>query len=364
MLCLQEIYGEHRIFGDQWPMEPSSVELVRAEGETDAAYQWRQYVSNLIGEHADNNWGAKRDKTRELNPNGFWESIFVSRGLRRGPRTYALVDTLESKGHSTFVKVVAQGLSASDPAMIKGVIYLLRDPRAIAHSQRNLFREWKVFDPCDMRMLDIMRDEVVKSTRSYIESTLKAAQWFSRNSHIPVLFVDSDKLISDPRSTFETIGTFLGERGDVGKVEALIDQSLVRSVVDDEEVDADPHTADAMELHGLFVRQDWGAIEAFASDPRRRINRESRSWLCARAAHPVNEFICRDCISGRSVTTTLDLMGRARVQGIEWETRPCAYLCAYNLDGELLSMAETIANNHWRDYDKRVENYLRTGGVR
>lgn len=122
------------------------------------------------------------NKRPDLNPTGLWEIPGIVNGGLKKP----------IKGD--VVKLTNRGLFASDPSLIDGIIYCIREPREIVVSHRNLINygkdEW------------IINNYIVEGMRM-IES-LSPIEWQR------ICVVDYGELMINPKQQVKRVAKFLG----------------------------------------------------------------------------------------------------------------------------------------------------------
>lgn len=348
--------GEDRIYGSKFPQEPRMEKPSKFPGETDAEYQWRLYCEELIEEKSWDQILKDRQEdfkqSVDMNPNGFWETRFVSAGLKRNIGSIPVMEEIAAKDKPTYIKVVSQGLARSDPALIKKVIFMLRDPGSVAKSQERLKRDMKLINPDTMRQYNFWHEVgTVNSPAMFIEVSVVAARWMKMFPEVPIHFVLYNDLISNPHETLAKVQNFLGE-GDFQTAASVINPKLKRSYPD---LEGNSLREDAEKVFELLKSKDWDGIEKFAMDRKTQTAREVRRWLCVRSMVETNDHICKTCKTKSLRHYRGSAKAEAIAKKIDWRDRPCAYEVAFNLDEPLISIEESIENNFWIDNDSHLK---------
>jgi hypothetical protein len=351
MLILSKIFGQERIFGNKFPQERAlKKKFERGENETEQEFEYRKFLQGL-GTRLDRSNALA--KSVDMNPMGFWECVFTTEGLRYRVKLEKEYNRLKEMPDKSFIKLVSQGLSRSDPDWIDGVIYMLREPRVVAKSQEKLTRELNI-RTVDGKGGNLFEGRVIHSPEMFIDVSIAAMRWLKRHPDIPVLLVKYDDLLDNPEQEIRRVLEFLSE-SDLGweRGASVIDPNLRRS-------EADPKAKsnfwnDAEDVYEALKSLDFEAIEEIARNPRRPINREARGWTCARTGLDTMEGHCLACKAG---TEMLDqFIAHAEKLGAPWKEMPCAFDVAYNLDAALISIEESVKNNHWLErYEQWIKN--------
>lgn len=305
---LREVVGAENFHGAKWPQEGKLKQFKKNATELDL------YVRNKTAPGWDN------EDYKDLNPNGFWEGRWTVKGcsrydVRPGPLEGA--------------KIVSQGLAQSNPEAISRVIYMVRDPRAVAKSQERLKRKFQDAG-------------TVHSPEMFINVHTAAARWIV--AHKPDLVtLDFDDLLADPVTALASLDAWTGEAGFPGRFAehaGKIRQRLRRSADHEtpEQSQQDDAWEDAEEVYEALKTGDFAAIagrERKKKDPQRRVH-------CTRFGAQVPAAICRHCLEDE--TTRNNLRKTAQQRKIAWLREPCVYECRENG----ISIEDSIANNHWR----------------
>ena len=328
MRILESAFGKERILSAGEPKkarEPKRSEI-------------QQYIFDKVGKGERK---ASAARAKDMNPNGFYEMGFCVRGIFYSPENEQLLNDDLTTESPKIVKVVSQGLSRSDPRHIHKIIYMARDPRAVAKSQERLGRS----DP--MNPEDAPRREgkpvLVRSAGMFCRVTVAAARWIVAHPSIPVHVVNYDDLIDNPQATLSCVEGFFGE-GDFSAAHELIDTGLRRS---DKEPLEDEVGAFAM---ALFELLKVGDFEGIVAAERSRIEdlknnpKTVESWYCPRLNQNVAVQLCDLCRGHKQ--TTLNLIQNAERMRIDWRYEPCPYECGIQ-GGPGLSVMDSIEVNHW-----------------
>jgi len=319
MLLLREALGKERIFGEKFPQQKRR-EILNAKPE-DARHAWRLYTVKS-NEQEDFEW---LEQTKDMNPNGFWECMYTTQGIRWARGRAKVLDELLRKKKSPVCKIVSQGLARSDARYIKKVVFMLRDPGSVAKSQERLKRKLDVIDLKNKQKQDLFKGIIVNNTQMFLQVTLAAAQWMKDHPSVPVHFVRYNELLDDPKKVLDEVNYFL-EEGDFKKAVKLINPKLKRS---------SPEWDDGLRENAEYVysklkEQDFGALESFAKDPETVLAERLTAWVCVRTGLQVAKRFCEDCQDGKKYRQ--DAIAHAVMYGIDWKNLPCAYDVSYRKD--------------------------------
>lgn len=338
MDCLRVAIGEERMLGSKFPMQRRRQELLKKkDDETNAEHKWRKYIND----HLDPDQDEKIKRSMDLNPNGFFEhEHFSVRGIWYNSLTRDLIKKIRAAENPYFCKIVSQGLSNSNPEMIKKIIFMLRDPYSVAKSQERLMRNGK-FTLQNGRTIDIYKDAKINTPEMFISVTLSATKWILDNSEIDIHYVKYDDLVSDPLNVLLKVKDFLGE-GDFEEASKIINPKLKRS-----EPQKGPNNLwdDADIVYDMFKNGEYNDLLNIFTDKKREINRQNNNWLCVRYGESTSEAYCKTCKKSKEFRDSLKI--HAQMKGIDWTDKPCAYECAYDLDNPKISIKESIESNFW-----------------
>lgn len=374
----REAHGEDSILGYKFPQEnrrKSRDELLdRMPYETDSGYEVRKF---LIGkeimtiemqeQEEELKRGGDGKNYIDMNPEGFWECQFSVRGIIYQPQFMKLLKDVKSGKDFKVVKVVSQGMLASDPQYIGKMIYMIRHPRQVAKSQERLVRGFD-FTDTDGTVKNAFHDKKIHTPEMYIQVTCQAAEWFLLNPRKKVLFINFDDLQANPKEECQKMQEFVGF-GDYSKASKLVQKKLNRSKPED--ID-NVLWEDSEYVYNKFMKaakainngegrgkanRYFRDIIKYFHDPKRAFNREKRQWGCYRAKMGVNEKRCKACYYKKDglVAGTLKKYSEnnVAVYGVtrHWTKEPCIFEMGMDLDREepYLTAEESIANNFWED---------------
>ena len=327
MRITEKVFGEDRILkGEKDPAFDGLPEMTEIES----------YLFEKTGQKE--RYEKQRDRTRGMNPNGYREMAFTVQGIYYRPQFEKLLWDDLTAIEPKIVKVVSQGLARSDPRHISKIIYMVRDPRAVAKSQENLSRN-NPMNPEDAPTANGQKVRI-RSVRMFNQVTAQAAKWINDHQDVPVMTVNYDNLLDNPAQILDAIQSFVGE-GDFSQAVDMIDTSLRRSEPEDIEGE---EAVFAMALYERLQIADFeGIIDAFkAKVEDQKANPPQRQrWFCPRVGSQVTANICELC--KKHEPTKKNLIKSAKSG---WRNEPCPYECGIQ-GGEGLSVAESIAANHW-----------------
>jgi hypothetical protein len=334
---MHHVFGEEKIYGNKFPREGREID--RHDDESVEQYRLRQY---LIQKSKPANADEMEKKTRDMNPNGFWECQWSVRGIHY---TFPMADELEkiaceSEDDMSVCKIVSQGLIASDPRYISKVVYMMRHPRAVAKSQERLIRGPSYIND-QGELINTSEEIKIHTPEMFIRVTAMAARWRLKYPDIPFQVFMFDELVENPDKTLANIGEFVGR--DMSSARELINKKLRRSEPEDIDSDLWP---DAEFVYEKFLSEDYQDILEYLSDKRRAVNRTDMNWLCPRAGRTVTENMCKMCRS--DLVTRENFIHYADSRGIDWINEPCPYECGFNYDVDHhMTLEESVMNNFW-----------------
>ena len=321
MLCLKNAIGEDKIIGEKWPNR-----IKKGQNESEENFQKRKYIRDFFKTEEE----EKREKHSEnMNPNGFWECRYTVQGIQWHPNMPKIKDK--------YVKIVNQGLSRSDPDYIGKVLIMNRHPRKVAKSQENIIQ---------MPMLSIDEKENIKvhTPKMYCNTFMSLSHWITNNkkeSNIKV--IDYDDLVSTPNEILKEINLFFNE-GDFSN--HPINSNLKRS--NPEKIDH--HLWEHAEnIYELVKNYKWKEIVEYGQKHRKDFIKEDVSTPCTRLGRTVSYNECQMCLLKKH-EFLFNSIKQAEQRGIDWKNQPCMYRCLKDIDNELISMNESVKNNHWIDY--------------
>ena len=304
---LREVVGSDQFHGAKWPQDAKIARFKKTADEVD----------RYVRDKQEPGWDSEAYK--DLNPNGFWECPWTVRGVQRYD---------QCPGPLEGAKVVSQGLGHSNPEAISRVVYMVRDPRAVAKSQERLKRQF-------------VPDGTVHSPEMYIKVHTAAAAWIMQ--HQPDLrVVEFDDLLEDPVAVLSGLDEWTSGAGFPGRFadQATEIRQRLRHSADQktpEQSEADDSWEDAEEIYQLLQGGDFAGIvgrDRKKPDPHRR-------YFCTRLGTQVPAAMCRFCWEDE--TTRQNFKRTAKQRGIDWRTEPCIYECKERGMG----IVDSIAANHW-----------------
>lgn len=368
------VHGEEQLLGKKISDRDfeSIVEeqLERKEDEAEHEYRIRRFLLERRLDKRRDRQKARQKKTKDMNPNGFWEMDFTVAGITpyrrfRQMAVYSqelqdILDEIEA-GAFKVCKVVSQGLLSSNPRMIGKIIYMIRHPRAVAKSQERLSYNLELPDPETGEMKNLSDLVKITTPKMFIDVTARAAKFFLDYPEIPVRFYHFEELIKDPAPLLDDMQEFAG-CGDYSKALSAIEPKLSRSnhakvkshLLTDAEFVYEKFCA-AAEIINAGGDQEkanelFTEIREYLSDPHRQFNRDRNQWPCFRHNHMVKEKLCRSCMTDPVVRYNAK-QGRdvAPIQNeTPWQEEPCLFECGMDLDRDkYLTIEESIANNFW-----------------
>jgi hypothetical protein len=344
MDIMREALGDDNIIGSKFPQENRAEIIPQREEESDAHFAVREYYFNKWKEQNP----EREDDFQDMNPNGFWECRYSVIGIGAGygtPRfNYLHARNLEEEllinEKNKVVKIVSQGLLASDQRFIDKVVYLIRHPRNVAKSQERLKRGFDVEYGGEKH--NIFEGLTIHTPEMYIDVTLQACRWILDNPDTPVLFVKFDDLQANPEETIDKIAEFVGY-GDFEKSKKLVEPKLNRSSQEDIEHNL---WEDADLIYDMFLEGKYEEILTLFEDPKRQFNRLRQRWHCTRINMQVNCFDCEKCVSNPMIQE--NYKNRSRSMGIDYLNEPCMYECGMNVDDDNpISIEQSIKDNTW-----------------
>ena len=337
MELMRQTFGEDRIIGTKFPQESKGYR--KRPGEADDVVAYKQWEH----ERKNPNEDEKLKMSKDMNPNGFWECPFTVQGAWYRPRTAELLKKIEAETTPSICKIVSQGLRKTDPRYVTKIVYMLREPTAVAKSQERLKREVR-FKTKDGKVKNLWDSMDKISPKMFIEVSLAAASWIRDYPDVPVHFVEYTKLMSNPKETLLAVQEFLGE-GDFTTAISAIDPKLNRS---SKVTITHPLLPEAEGVFEMLKAKNWDGLRAFSSNKRTKINRQTKQWVCVRSGSLAQDAICCGCVTDPAFRASLK--GLAENNHIDWKVMPCSYECAYDVERDTyLSVEDSIKNNHWID---------------
>ena len=304
----------------------------------------------------------RKAESVDMNPNGYWEHLqFSVNGIKYHPQhrdelQRALVEP-------KVLKVVSQGLMASDPVYIKRIVYMLRHPRAVAKSQERLQRRDIIGTDRQGQKYNLMEKAVIHTPQMFINVTLAAMRFFADNPNIPVKIIQYENLLTDPDTAIQSIYDFNGLEGDVEAGKATVDKSLNRSNHQDIE---NPLWDESEYIHAAMCKLETlfnsGAAHKeivkivdetmeYMGKIERENNRQNTKWFCLRSKKDVNATDCEMCMLHFEHRENLRKQSEKKVkEGIrDWVDEPCLFECGMDVKRtKYVSLQDSIFINWWR----------------
>lgn len=371
----REIYGEDRLLAFKFSPDEQVIDRQKLIDEESNPQKklLLQYLANKMPEV------KKRENTKDLNPNGFFEHPFSVRGIQYHPK---FKDELKSVlSEYKILKVVSQGLLKSDPMYIDRVVYMLRHPRAVAKSQERLGREFKVGA---QGQHDIFKDVKIHNNDTgqkagnvhtpemFINVSLMGMVFFRDNPDIPVKIIQYEDLLADPKPIIASIYKFNDVKGKLSAADNIVEQALNRSKHEDIDhalwKDAEYVYEAMLKLQKLFDNGE--SIDDLVNEtlqymgkPTRENNKKNERWFCPRAKKQVTSYDCGRCMVDLDFRKNIKAKAEKLVlQNINhWADEPCPFECGMDVDRKTyLEVEDSIYMNFWRrdeilDIDKLRE---------
>lgn len=328
------LLGKENIIGRKFPRELPNASDPDSDEPPNTAKEYRQY---LRAKRVNN---ARLERTRDMNPDGFWECQCTVRGLHYHPRNH---DILKDSGPNKVIKVVSQGLANSDPRYVDKLIYMVRHPDNVAKSQERLIRPG--FNDSESGGPREPNGEEVRifSYQMFNSATVLAARWIDRFKP-DILVVNFDELIDKPRRTIRSTAEFvLPAVGELEEAYACVKPSLRRSV-EIPEHDEKLGQELAYALYDVIKVGDFAGVNDIAETFRDKLKEERQRkgpLPCARLGRQVSREECGMCRNHE--ITRSNFKKTAEKRRIDWRNEPCAYDCIV----DKISIEDSIANNHW-----------------
>jgi hypothetical protein len=328
--------GRERLVGSQFMGIDKRGKFQKIKGEPKEIKECRKYIQTLYPDQS-----AYVDSSVDMNPDGFWECQYTVPGcfyrFQFADELQEFMDEKDGKKTDSICKIVSQGLTNSDPRYINKVVFMMRHPRAVAKSQERLKRQ-------NNPMIS-QENRVVHTPDMFINVTITAMKWLEKYPDIPVLVIDYDELLNDPKPQLEKLFDFLGE-GDIKKTDGIIKPKLRRSLPEAINL---PQWKEAEKVHKWFLKKDFKGAINFSKNWRTYHNREHMSWICSRTNEQVNYKHCEACKAHKEIREQFKLT--ASMKNIAWEEEPCMYDCGYNAVSKekKLTMNESVGEHTWLD---------------
>jgi hypothetical protein len=342
MNIMQDILGKDKMIGHKFPMIVQG--RAAAEKATDedkkAFLEYLYSVKDL----------EKSNKIKELNPNGFWEDgRFSVTGLAYKESTRGLVSDILKSADTKFCKIVSSGLNNTDPTLVDKIIYVIRDPHEVAKSQEKLRREG-TFINSEGKRINLFEDMTINTPMMFIQSVISWAKFVLDNTTIPILYVQHQRLMTEPKEEVNKIIKFVGKRVIPNKRKAkkahnIVDTSLYRSKVLEDKPSG--LWEEAYVMYSFLVANTPKMALKYISNPKLQFNRATSRWICSRVRLPMIHAHCIGCKSNKEFREQLKTEGERN--NADWKNEPCAYEVAYDLDNPHISIKESIKNNFWKE---------------
>lgn len=213
-------------------MKINAISGMPRSGTSTAARLIAQTGVPFVGEAF--NTDSPGPSLKELNPLGYYETDFTSRGW-----SGQVPGVLEG----SWAKIVASGLCVSNPDLIDKVIYMARSPRDQAASMVKMAIASK-------------RVPQPPNPRRYLLATGRVAEWFVLNGKTP-LVVDFDALLLDPAAECFRMSEYAG----LSVVPDRVDPAISRNQGAGADI-PDTHWRRAEKVHQLILAGDWEAVYA------------------------------------------------------------------------------------------------------
>lgn len=284
----------------------------------------------------------KKDKRNRMNPDGFWETPFVVRGISY--RNQEMDDFLLN--NRFVMKIVNSGLLTTDPKYIERIVYVLRTPESTIISHKDVFSIQNKKNADAVNAPYGVRDAMIDLSM-YTKGLVEAATFFILNPNIPTHFIIYEDLVKNGSDS--SLPGFIAE-GDWEKGFSVIKPKLNRSSVKSEEDDvlAKLSQSTYYDLPKLLY-------EAFKAKDFKRVlelnfvhkNYNKEHFICPRLGRRVTSRACASCKSDEVAVSKLKW--QAEKKGIDWASEPCLWDVQYSpsYEGTRPTVEESINSNHW-----------------
>jgi hypothetical protein len=333
MLGHKHALGLSRIIGSKWPRTQAHRARMQKLSPAQIALERRRTARHSRRRKKEN---ERLRKSRDMNPLGFWEQVappWTVQGIKYEAEHAELLARAESP--SQIIKLVTSGLSTSDPKYVHRVVYLNRHPRAVATSQENL--------NSPERDLARKQGKAIHSPAMWIHTTAMAAKWILANPDIPLLLLDSDRMISEPDKVWCEIAEFEDEPL-LARGAEVVDPKLNRSKPKNEK---SPLWQDAEAMWDLSMAGDWAGVADYYDNQANATKAESMRFRCDRQNRQASVGMCKACLTNTQAMRAL--RRNAHNRGVEYRDKPCAYECGAVPGVPSITIDESIKNNHWLD---------------
>lgn len=340
MNVLLKALQNHIILGKKFPQEERYEKLInQGKDESKEQYDFRIYSLNRFGEIEKIEKSLEHAK--KMNPNGFWEDGRISvSGIKYENRTRSLIKQIRrNKDKEYLAKIVSQGLLNSDPELLNKVIFMIRNPYEVAKSQEDLVRDGEFI--INGEKVNIFENVKVYSPQMFINVTRQAANFFLENSEINYKIIQYENLIYNTEETLNELQDFLPE-GNFELAKNVVDKKLYRSRK--KENDNDLWT-EAEKIYELFKQEKFKEIQNYFKQDT-EIDKLNENWFCFRCHARTIQPHCESCFNDKNFRNSL--RSQAEKDNIDWKNEPCSYECGFRKDKKLISVEESIKNNHWK----------------
>jgi len=267
-----------------------------------------------------------------MNPNGFYECAYSVRGVFWSVSVADLYERVANSNDRDFIKIVSSGLVNTQPEFIHRIIWMLRDPRAVAKSQEQLGG----FVRGDLK-------DKVHNPLFFIKSNVTAANYLQKFK-VPYKVVVYEDLIAEPMSTISQLADFLEVDFDSEKAATVIDPELKRSTPQD--VDCDTWE-EAERVYDMVKNRELDALVEYGQDRSTIAQRHITGFMCHRLGMKVSGVQCEHCRTSQEVRS--NFKKRAESTGVDWRNEPCAYECGRDPLKNPISIEESVNCNFWDD---------------
>ena len=339
MACLVKSLGKDRVFGEQFPQSKRIEHLDKPyDDESPELFDLRQYATKDYHEKEREAYA----KSVDMNPLGFWESPYAVGGLYYRWDDRANLLRWETESEPTFCKIVARGLWKTDPCYVDKIIYMVREPRAVAKSQERLERGLPEFVGSNGEDVSVGDFITVHTPLLYINATARVCAWLSAYPDIPLIRINFDDLVEQPAETLGFISDFIDE--DLSDSLGVIKPALRRSAP--EKIEHKLWKL-ADQVYELFNLGEYEAVTDAVSAARADIFEETGRFHCFRRDSPTVPHECAVCRRG---IATVEFKKDSIKRGVDWESAPCSYECGMGPEPHI-NVATSVADNFWRDVD-------------
>lgn len=361
-LCMdihKEVFGDSVMVGEKFSLKKQrellEKPLEKFPNESESKFRVRKYITEKERELKKLKGNDEIKEYNIKNSDFYWNSVFTNKGLNYSYSFKKLFNDVLN-GEKKVVKLSNRALVTSDPTNIGKVIYMLRHPKGVAKSLELARR----YSP---DLLALGKQEPLFASDLYIQETLPAISFLLRNPEVPVLFVDHEELLENPKKVLEEISNFT-KWGDYSKAYDFIDpkksKSKYESVKDDVWEEAELIYLELKEAAKIIneggkrinANSHLSNILRYIDNPKLDYNRAKHKWFCYRAKMMVHETICKSCLNNVLVREKLkqhaELIDKQNPNS--WMKEPCVYECGMDVDSDShLDFEESILYNFWKE---------------